>query len=75
MIYINIHQRTKDMIQNYQQTRTYKGPDTGPVWSISGISVLQWMPPGRERFHQDILQSGLKIKIWWGDPDLVRSGH
>ena len=28
---------------------------------------FKWMLPRGEKFHQDILQLGLKINIWWGN--------
>ena len=33
-----------------------------PIRSMLGISGFKVMPPGRGKFHQDILLSGLKIK-------------
>ena len=37
----------------------------GQYWIYLG---LKWIPPGRGKFHQNILQLGRKVKIWRGGP-------
>ena len=56
------------MMTNYQQTRTQNSPDSCSVPSVLGILGFKWIPLGRGKFLQDILQLWQKMKVWQGDP-------
>ena len=62
---------TNELMTHLQQPRTWNGPDTGLVRSVSGKSGINWIPPGQGKFHQDILQQQ-KTKIWQGGPGSFR---
>ena len=64
LIYTN-EQQIKVMIANLQCT---SNANIKQSWHWSGQCRVHWASNGWRKFHQDILQSGLKIKIWWCCP-------
>ena len=52
------------MMTNQQQTRTENAPTSIHSAQCRIYHGFKWLPLGLGKFHQDILQSGPKIKVW-----------
>ena len=74
IIYINTHEQIREMMTNKQSYANIKwyGHWSGPVNAryIRASNGYLHFDMGQGKFRRDILQSGLKIKIWRSGPGL-----